>query len=109
MPAIVSELVELGLATSVHLGAVSSRYSCSTKLVEGTSHQTRSPFSVRLPGGNSLELQFTSITAASRRPSVANRFGQPRSRSEYRTAVDRKPCGSNARRSAARARRRRPD
>jgi hypothetical protein len=46
-------------ATSVHLGAVSSRYSCSTKLVEGTSHEMLSPFSVRLPGADSRELQFT--------------------------------------------------
>ncbi len=58
------------------------QYSCSTKLVEGTSLEMLSPFSVRVPGADSLELQFTSITAASPRPGVANRFGQPRSRSE---------------------------
>src|SRR4029077_14574787 len=42
-------------------GPVSLRYSSSTKLVEGTSQEMLSPFSVRLSGANSLELQFTSI------------------------------------------------
>jgi hypothetical protein len=79
IPAIVSEMIELGLDHDTgkprglgkvkswrycHVrpfGPVSLRYSSSTKLVEGTSQEMLSPFSVRLSGANSLELQFTSI------------------------------------------------